>query len=55
MWFFPVIVIAGFLGIYLWAKDDIKGSSITKRGFIKMLIGFVVIFVLAFLTVAFTD
>ncbi|MCP3026497.1 DUF3976 domain-containing protein [Halobacillus sp. A5] len=55
MWFFPVIVIAGFIGIYLWAKDDINGSSITKRGFIKMLIGFVGILLVSLITVAVTN
>ncbi|MFJ8072273.1 DUF3976 domain-containing protein [Peribacillus sp. NPDC096447] len=47
-WFFPFLIfLFGFLAMYLLIrKDTNKNNSLTKKGFIKLIVSMVVVFVL---------
>ncbi len=53
-WFFLVMFVVSFLAIYLVIRKDTNNKSLTRRGFIKLIIMFVAIFVISFGVVYFT-
>jgi hypothetical protein len=54
-WFFPVAFLIGFLTFYLVLRKETADNSLTKRGFIKFLGVFAVIFLISFGVVFFLN
>ncbi|UOQ45940.1 hypothetical protein MUN89_08470 [Halobacillus salinarum] len=47
-WVFPVLFIVGFFISYLVIRRETKNNSLTKKGFIKLIITMILLFLVAF-------
>lgn len=47
-WFFPVMFLVGFIALFTLTRKETKQNSLTKKGFVRLVIGLVILFAISF-------
>ncbi|QAS54494.1 DUF3976 domain-containing protein [Halobacillus litoralis] len=47
-WFFPIVFVVGFGVLYFVIRKETHNNTLNKRGFIKLIVTFLLLFVFVF-------